>query len=69
MDINSFNKILVIPTLYAFTLNLHGLFYYLFTEVFLMIDSRAKNMFLTTFDGTHWFPIPYDMDTAAGIKE
>lgn len=44
-------------------------FYYLFTEVFLMIDSRAKNMFLTTFDGTHWFPIPYDMDTAAGIKE
>ena len=44
-------------------------FYYLFTEVFLMIDSRAKNMFLTTFDGKHWFPIPYDMDTAAGIKE
>ena len=32
MDINSFNKILVIPTLYAFTLNLHGLFYYLFTD-------------------------------------
>lgn len=43
-------------------------FYYVFTEVFLMIDSRAKNMFLTTFDGTHWFPIPYDMDTALGIN-
>jgi len=44
------------------------LFYYLFTEVFLMVDSRAKNMFLTTFDGTHWMPIPYDMDTALGIN-
>lgn len=42
------------------------LFYYLFTEVFLMIDSRAKNMFLTTFDGQHFFPIPYDFDTAIG---
>ena len=41
-------------------------FYYLFTEVFLLVDSRAKNMFLTTFDGEHWFPIPYDMDTAIG---
>lgn len=44
------------------------LFYYLFTEIFLMVDSRAKNMFLTTFDGTHWFPFPYDMDTALGIN-
>ena len=43
-------------------------FYYLFTEVFLLTDSRAKNMFLTTFDGKHWFPIPYDMDTAMGIN-
>lgn len=41
-------------------------FYYLFTEVFLLVDNRAKNMFLTTFDGEHWFPIPYDMDTAIG---
>lgn len=41
-------------------------FYYLFTEVFLLVDNRAKNMFLTTFDGDHWFPIPYDMDTAIG---
>lgn len=41
-------------------------FYYLFTEVFLMTDSRAKNMFLTTFDGIKWFPLPYDFDTACG---
>lgn len=44
------------------------LLYYLFTEVFLMIDSRAKNIHLATYDGIHWLPIPYDMDTAAGIK-
>ena len=43
-------------------------FYYLFTEIFLMVDNRAKNMFLTTFDGQHWFPIPYDWDTAIGIN-
>ena len=44
------------------------LFYYLFTEMFLMVDNRAKNMFLTTYDGTHWFGLPYDFDTAIGIK-
>ena len=43
-------------------------FFYIFTEVFLMVDNRAKNMFLTTFDGDHFFPIPYDMDTAIGIR-
>lgn len=43
------------------------IFYYLFTEVFILADNRAKNLFLTTFDGQHWFPIPYDMDTALGI--
>lgn len=42
-------------------------FYYLFTEVFILADNRAKNLFLTTFDGEHWFPIPYDMDTAIGM--
>ena len=40
------------------------IFYYLFTEIFILADNRAKNLFLTTFDGEHWFPIPYDMDTA-----
>lgn len=44
------------------------LFYYLFTEVFLMVDNRAKNMFLTTYDGTHWLTLPYDFDTAIGIE-
>ncbi|MGN0773599.1 MAG: leucine-rich repeat domain-containing protein [Candidatus Ventricola sp.] len=44
------------------------LFYYLFTETFLMVDSRAKNFFPTTFDGAHWFPFPYDFDTAIGIN-
>lgn len=44
------------------------LFFYIFTELFLMIDNRAKNMFLTTFDAIHWFPIQYDMDTAIGIN-
>ena len=53
-------------------------FYYLFTELFLMIDSRAKNMFIG-FNGS---PIndpnramsrkvtfqPYDMDTAIGTN-
>ena len=43
-------------------------FYYIYTEVFHLMDSRAKNLFLTTFDGEHWFPIPYDMDTAIGIN-
>ena len=50
------------------------LFYYLFTELFLMIDSRAKNAFPTYFKsrqegdgGDRWFWIPYDMDTAIGI--
>jgi hypothetical protein len=51
-----------------------ALFYYLFTEVFLMADSRAKNAFPTYFKsrqegdgGDRWFWIPYDMDTAIGI--
>ncbi len=51
------------------------LLYYLFTELFLMIDSRAKNAFPTYFKsrqegdgGDRWFWIPYDMDTALGIN-
>ena len=43
------------------------LLYYIFTDIFLMVDSRAKNQFITTFDGVHWFFIPYDGDTALGI--
>lgn len=41
--------------------------YYLFTEIFLMTDSRAKNLFLGTDDGYHWMCYPYDGDTALGI--
>lgn len=51
------------------------LFYYVFTHLFLMIDSRAKNAFPTYFKsrqagdgGDRWFWIPYDMDTALGIN-
>lgn len=44
------------------------LFYYLFTELFLMVDSRAKNMFPTFIGGSKWFSLPYDFDTALGIN-
>lgn len=51
------------------------IFYYLFTEIFLMVDSRAKNFFPTYIDGTEdgitkkkWMPFPYDFDTACGIN-
>ena len=56
-----------------------ALFYYLFTELFLMIDSRAKNMFIgfrgETITNTAGRAMtrkaviePYDMDTAIGIN-
>ena len=42
--------------------------YYLFTEMFLMVDSRAKNAFPTRFNADgKWCWLPYDMDTALGI--
>lgn len=47
------------------------LFYYLFTELFLMVDSRVKNSFPTLYashDGAKWCWLPYDMDTAIGIE-
>lgn len=45
------------------------LFYYLFTETFLMVDNRAKNFFPTYDPGIdRWYPFPYDMDTALGIN-
>lgn len=45
-----------------------ALFYYLFTELFLMVDSRAKNAFPTKFTGGKWCWLPYDFDTAIGIN-
>ena len=47
------------------------LFYYLFTELFLMVDSRVKNSFPTLYashSGAKWVWLPYDMDTAIGIN-
>lgn len=54
------------------------LFYYLFTELFLMVDSRAKNAMLCWYTertggdgrryGNKWYWLPYDMDTALGIN-
>lgn len=43
-------------------------FYYVFTELFLMIDSRAKNAFPTFYGDNKWLILPYDMDTAIGIN-
>lgn len=45
------------------------LYYYIFTETFLMVDNRAKNFF-PTYDPNldRWYPFPYDMDTALGIN-
>lgn len=42
--------------------------YYIISEVFGMVDSRAKNMFLNTYDGTIWYPVFYDMDTSFGLN-
>ena len=44
------------------------IFYYLFTELFLMVDSRAKNAFPTFMGNSKWFSLPYDFDTALGIN-
>lgn len=43
-------------------------YYYLFTELFLMVDSRAKNAFPTVMGDSKWFSLPYDFDTAIGIN-
>lgn len=44
------------------------LIYYVMMEFALMIDSRAKNMFFDTADGTIWYPRFYDMDTCYGLN-
>lgn len=45
------------------------LFNYLFTELFLMVDNRAKNAFPTRYDEDgKWLILPYDYDTAIGIN-
>ena len=43
------------------------LFHYLFTDRYLMIDNRAKNVFIHTEDGLTWdFCFDYDNDTSLG---
>lgn len=49
------------------------LFYYIMTEVFAMVDQRAKNMMLASWgnegSGNYkWYPIFYDNDTICGIN-
>lgn len=46
----------------------NSLFYYIFTELFLMVDSRAKNSFPTIYEDNKWVWLPYDMDTALGTN-
>lgn len=45
-----------------------SLFYYIITLVLLMMDSRAKNMMLASWDRKIWYPIFYDMDTMLGLN-
>lgn len=45
-----------------------SLFYYTLTLALLMMDSRAKNMMLASWDQTKWYPIFYDMDTMLGVN-
>ncbi|MBR6889993.1 MAG: CotH kinase family protein [Clostridia bacterium] len=45
-----------------------AMFYYIFTELFLMVDSRAKNAFPTLMGAGKWCWLPYDFDTALGIN-
>lgn len=40
-----------------------ALVYYVFTFFSLMVDQRAKNLFLTTWDKVHWLAYFYDNDT------
>ena len=43
--------------------------YYVYTFFALMVDQRAKNMFLTYWDSEDkWFPYFYDNDTSFGIN-
>lgn len=45
------------------------LFNYIFTEMFLMTDNRAKNVFPTRYDEDgKWLILPYDFDTAIGTN-
>lgn len=42
--------------------------WYIVTDYFMSVDSRAKNLMLATWDGKIWFFLPYDMDTSLGKR-
>lgn len=42
--------------------------YYLWTDYFLSVDQRAKNMMLRTWDGKAWYLTYYDGDTQLGKR-
>ena len=42
--------------------------WYLITDYMMAVDSRVKNMMLATWDGLHWYFLPYDMDTIFGER-
>ena len=42
--------------------------WYLITDYMMAVDNRAKNMMLATWDGLHWYFLPYDMDTIFGER-
>ena len=42
--------------------------YYLWTDYFLAVDQRAKNMMLRTWDGLIWYITYYDGDTQMGKR-
>lgn len=42
--------------------------YYIVSEFFGMVDSRAKNMFLNTYGDGIWYPVFYDLDTCIGLN-
>lgn len=47
--------------------NVNSLFaWYVITDYFMCMDNRVKNMMLCTWDGIHWFFLPYDLDTLLG---
>ena len=46
----------------------YALVYYVYTFFALMVDQRAKNLFLTSWDKQHWMCYFYDNDTIYGIN-
>ena len=45
-----------------------AIFFYLFTELYLLIDNRSKNTFPSLISGSKICWLPYDMDSAMGIS-